>query len=285
MFEKLIGNEQVKKTLIDAINSENVSHSYIFSGIEGIGKRQFAKEFVKNIMCIENGKCEEKCDSCIKINANSNPDYTEIEPDGKTIKIDQIRNMQEKVAEKPIISNKKAYIINDADLMSEESQNCLLKTLEEPPKYTIIILVVSNENKLLPTIKSRCVSVKFNKISDEEIKKHINNISNEQIKLLGGSLKNIENIQEKEEEYNAILKVVETLQKGQLLDLLENADILYTNKDNILELLDYLNVILLEKRIIDPIIIVEETKHKIISNNNYEMSIDNMLIKCWKSIH
>ena len=285
MFEKLIGNEQVKKTLIDAINSENVSHSYIFSGIEGIGKRQFAKEFVKNIMCIENGKCEEKCDSCIKINANSNPDYTEIEPDGKTIKIDQIRNMQEKVAEKPIISNKKAYIINDADLMSEESQNCLLKTLEEPPKYTIIILVVSNENKLLPTIKSRCVSVKFNKISDEEIKKHINNISNEQIKLLGGSLKNIENIQEKEEEYNVILKVVETLQKGQLLDLLENADILYTNKDNILELLDYLNVILLEKRIIDPIKIVEETKHKIISNNNYEMSIDNMLIKCWKSIH
>ena len=75
------------------------------------------------------------------------------------------------------------------------------------------------------------------------------------------------------------------MQKGQLLELLENSDTLYINKDNILELLDYLNVILLEKRIIDPIKIVEETKHKIISNNNYEMSIDNMLIKSWKCIH
>ena len=94
--------------------------------------------------------------------------------DGKSIKIEQIRYMQEKIAEKPIASNKKVYIINNSDTMTKEAQNCLLKTLEEPPEYAVIILVLANENNMLNTIKSRCTKIMFNPISKEEIIHYFN---------------------------------------------------------------------------------------------------------------
>lgn len=94
--------------------------------------------------------------------------------DGKSIKIEQIRYMQEKIAEKPIASNKKVYIINNSDTMTKEAQNCLLKTLEEPPEYAVIILVLANENNMLNTIKSRCTKIMFNPLSKEEIIHYFN---------------------------------------------------------------------------------------------------------------
>ena len=89
--------------------------------------------------------------------------------DGKNIKIGQIRLLQEQISEKPIVSDKKVYIINNSDLMTVEAQNCLLKTLEEPPEYALIILILSNENKLLNTIKSRCTKISFNKLTSEDL--------------------------------------------------------------------------------------------------------------------
>ena len=94
--------------------------------------------------------------------------------DGKSIKIEQIRYMQEKIAEKPIASNKKVYISNNSDTMTKEAQNCLLKTLEEPPEYAVIILVLANENNMLNTIKSRCTKIMFNPLSKEEIIHYFN---------------------------------------------------------------------------------------------------------------
>ena len=94
--------------------------------------------------------------------------------DGKSIKIEQIRYMQEKIAEKPITSNKKIYIIDNSDTMTKEAQNCLLKTLEEPPEYAVIILLVSNENNILNTIKSRCTKILFNPLSKEELLYYLN---------------------------------------------------------------------------------------------------------------
>ena len=280
MFENLIGNENIKQDLIESIQSKNVAHSYIFTGIKGVGKKLYAKEFAKNVMCLEKTKCDDSCDSCIKFNSRNNPDYKEIEPEGKTIKIEQIRNMQKHLLEKPVISNKKIYIIDNAETMSEEAQNCLLKTLEEPPKYAVIILITSNENKLLQTIKSRCITIKFNKISDIELEKKLKDLTKEQIKLLNGSFENLESIEEKEQEYKEIEKIVEILKNETMLDLLENSEILYNNKDNIIDLLTYFNIILFENKMWNLIEIVERTKNKILLNNNYEMCIDNMLIEC-----
>ena len=158
MFEKIIGNEKNKSILEKSIKLKKTSHSYLFLGTEGIGKRLIALEFAKKILCLEpeNENC--KCKSCIEFDSGSNPDFLIIEPEDGKIKIEQIRNMQRRVAEKPINSNKKVYIIDNSDQMTTEAQNCLLKTLEEPPEYLTIILICSNEYNMLSTIKSRCTS-------------------------------------------------------------------------------------------------------------------------------
>lgn len=290
MFDKLIGNNNIREYLKKSIDDRVYSHSYIFLGPEGVGKKLFAKDFSEKILCIDTNKnCEryfqndskKMCDSCIKFESQNHPDFELVEPNGKSIKIDQIRSLQQDIANKPILSDNKVFIINDADTMTEESQNCLLKTLEEPPKYGIIFLIVSNENKILPTIKSRCVTLKFNKIDNIEIKNFFHDMSEEQIQLLDGSLKQKDTIKEKEEEYNSLLNFVRNLNKG-IPYLMNNTKILYEGKDNINEILDYLNIILFNKSMFNSIKYVEETKRKLQFNNNYEMCIDYLIINLYK---
>ena len=182
-FNNIIGNNNVKKILTKSLNNNTVLHSYMFIGQQGIGKSLLAKQFAKMILC-QNYDLEEcnNCKSCVEFDGGNNPDFIYIEPDGKVIKIEQIREMQNKVVEKPVNSGKKVYIINDADLMTKEAQNCLLKTLEEPPEYIVIILIVSNENRVLTTIKSRCMKIHFEKIKDEEIEQLLLNNENEEKK-------------------------------------------------------------------------------------------------------
>lgn len=285
MFDKLVGNEEIKKLLKEALETNNVSHSYMFSGISGIGKKLFAIEFAKEIMCLENHECNNTCDSCIKFNAESNPDFSIVIPDGNSIKVNQIRSLQEDIAKKPIISNKKVYIIENADLMSEESQNCLLKTLEEPPEYANIILIVSNESRMLPTIKSRCVILKFSKINNQDLLKSASNLTEEQVELLDGSFEKLPELEAKTEEYESVKRIVDTLKNKELVDVLNNSDVLYNGKDVIGELLDFLNIVFMKNGLIEPIEIVEKTKTKLKYNNNYEMCIDNLLMKCYKAIH
>lgn len=118
MFNNILGNDKIKDLLLNSIKTNKVSHSYLFVGTEGIGKKLIAKEFAKMILCIEQNKYCGKCKSCIEFDSDNNPDFEIIEPDGNSIKIDQIRELQNKVAEKPIISDKKVYIINNSDKMT-----------------------------------------------------------------------------------------------------------------------------------------------------------------------
>ena len=164
MFDGIIGNNSIKQELEQIIKLNKLSHSYLFVGTEGIGKKQIAKEFAKMILCLGEEKYCNSCKSCLEFDTNNNPDFTLIEPDGASIKIEQIRQMQRKIIEAPIISNKKVYIIDNADLMTKEAQNCLLKTLEEPPEFVTIILIGSKESEFLSTIKSRCMIIKFQNI-------------------------------------------------------------------------------------------------------------------------
>ena len=169
IFENIVGNEKNKQLLKKIINTNNVAHSYMFVGQDSVGKFLFAKEFAKAILCISKEKMCNKCKSCIEFDTNNNPDFSIIEPDGNSIRIDQIRELTKKVYEKPVVSDKKVYIINESQVMTKEAQNSLLKTLEEPPEYVTIILVTSNENTFLPTIKSRCTKIVFNKLTKEEL--------------------------------------------------------------------------------------------------------------------
>lgn len=292
-FNELIGNEKIKQNLIKILNNHNISHSYMFIGTKGIGKKLFAKEFAKGILCTSNEiKPCDKCKSCLEFVNNNNPDYYEInlQEDESSIKIDDIRQMQKKVQELPIVSDRKVYIIDDSELMTSEAQNCLLKTLEEPPNFVTIILIVSNENKILTTIKSRCLKIYFNNLTHEELVKYINNnlntseFSNNMIEACGGSIGKTKQIFENKEIYSELDKIFNNVENYKLTDVMSKLDILYKSKNEIQDILDYLNTAFIKKakqdiKYIDYIKYVEETKKNILSNCNYDMSIDNLLFK------
>ncbi len=296
MFENIVGNNNIKQMLQKTVELQNVSHSYLFVGIDGIGKKLIAKEFAKMIMCLEENKYCNKCKSCIEFDSNNNPDFIYIEPDGNNIKIEQIRQMQSKVIEKPIISNKKVYIINDAQNMTVEAQNCLLKTLEEPPEYITIILIASNENNLLSTIKSRCTIIHFDKIENKELKEYatnvigISNVNENIINIFQGSIGKAIRLKDKLDIYENIENIIKNMDNKNIIDILNGSEILYKSKDEIEEILEYINVILLNQskrniKYVKCIDIVENTKKRLKSNSNYDMCIDNMLFNIWEEIN
>lgn len=294
MFQNLVGNEKVKEILSKTLKSNSVLHSYLFVGTEGIGKRLFAKEFAKAILCEnkENKPCN-ACKSCVEFKNDNNPDFMIIEPDGNSIKIEQVRFLIQKISEKPISSEHKVYIINDSDKMTVEAQNSLLKTLEEPPEYACLILITSNESKLLNTIKSRCTKIFFNKIEDSKIEEYVrNNVTNDvtksMIKASQGSIGKALKLQNFKEAYSNIEELVEQLDKKDLLYIMNKSEILTKEKENIYEILEYINVILYntkEIRKLNCIKIVEETKKRLLSNSNFDMTIDNLLIKMWEEVN
>ena len=129
MFENIIGHKEIKKSLINTVKANKTSHSYMFIGIEGIGKKMIAKEFAKMLLCTDETKYCNNCKSCIEFDTNNNPDFMLIEPDGNSLKIEQIRILQKKIQEKPIISNNKVYIINNADKMTRRSSKLFTKNI------------------------------------------------------------------------------------------------------------------------------------------------------------
>ena len=293
-FEKIIGNEENKILLNNIIKNNSISHSYLFYGIDGIGKSLFAREFAKMILCLnssENKPCNE-CKSCLQFNSDNNPDYYEIGLEENSIKIDKIRQMQKKALEKPIISDKKVYIINDSDYMTKEAQNCLLKTLEEPPKYLTIILIASNESKLLNTIKSRCIKISFKNIENNTLKDYIHNnlgikeLPSNILKASLGSIGKSIKILDKKDIYKNIDDIFSNLENYTLLDIINNIGQLFKDKDEIYNILDYINIIFFEKakqncKYVDYIKCVEETKNNLKNNCNYDMCIDNLLYNIW----
>ena len=296
MFENILGNEKNREILNKAVKLSQISHSYIFWGIEGIGKKLIAMEFAKKILCLKdkNENCE--CKSCIEFKSNNNPDFLIINADDGKIKIEQIRDMQSKMAEKPIISENKVYIINDADKMTTEAQNCLLKTLEEPPEYITIILICSNENNLLGTIKSRCTRIYFETIEIEKIKKYIIDnygleyVDEKILELSQGSIGKILKLLEHQSLYEHLEEILEHLPDKDLIDIISMSEEIYKSKEEISSILEYMNVLALKlskknTNYIKCIDTIEETKKRIKANSNYDMCIDNLLFNIWEEIN
>lgn len=251
-----------------------------------------ANEFAKMLLCLNDTKYCNNCKSCLEFDNNNQPDFLQIQPDGNSIKIEQIRELQKRIQEKPIISSRKVYIIDDADLMTQESQNCLLKTLEEPPAFSTIVLIGSNENAFLPTIKSRCMILHFQKIEDEEMRAYLanqfglTNVSQNMLDTYQGSIGKAINLKDKQEEYLLLENMLYNLNKKDLIDILKEAEPLYKAKEEINEILDYLNIILLKMAkenyvYTNCIEIVENTKKRLKQNANYDMCIDYMLFNLW----
>lgn len=195
----------------------------------------------------------------------------------------------QKIYEKPVTSNRKVYIINNSDTMTKEAQNSLLKVLEEPPEYASIILIASNENKLLNTIRSRCIKINFNKLNEQDIIKYCTknniNIDKNIISHAGGSIGKTIKIQNSKEEYQQVEEIIDKINKKDLIHILNNSEVLYKSKENIFDLLDYINVLLIktnEIQKINCIKYVEEAKKRLNNNSNYDMTIDWLLMNMFK---
>lgn len=308
-FENIIGQEFAKKYLTNSMKNNKINHAYMFEGIEGIGKKKFAEELSKILFNSQS--------------VDSSPDYINIYADGNSIKIAQIRKLQTDIIIKPH-NNYKIYIINDAEKMTIEAQNALLKTLEEPPEYAIIILITSNKEALLDTIKSRCEIIKFLPISLLHLKDYLikNGVDDQRAQLLAtfsrGSIKKALELSESTE--FAIMRedtqsYIQTILDKNIIDILEipaNMDKYKKEVVSILDMMvDYFRDIMILKEKVDKsmiinsdkitfiqnmgkkitysqvskiIDIIEETKKKIRSNCNFNISIQVMALNIYEVI-
>lgn len=203
--------------------------------------------------------------------------------------------MNSKIIEKPITSNRKVYIINDSEKMTVDAQNCLLKTLEEPPEYATIILICNNEAQMLTTIKSRCTKISFKKLTENNIieyfQKQINEtVSTRILKLSEGSIGRALQIKDKEELYKDVENILNNIENIKKSEIWSISETIYKNVDDISEILDYMNILLFEKgktrlEYLNCIQIVENAKRRLKTNSNYNMTIDNLLLQIWEEIN
>jgi DNA polymerase-3 subunit delta' len=165
-FKNILGHSKPIEFLQRAIKNEKVVNSYLFLGSEGIGKKYVALQFAKALNCLEGeaerGEACDHCSSCKKIDHALHPDILIIEPEGQNIKVEQVRQLQRDLAYRPYEGKRRVCILTAADRMAPNMSNILLKTLEEPPLHTLIILLANNSRFILPTILSRCQPIRFN---------------------------------------------------------------------------------------------------------------------------
>ena len=308
-FEKIRGQRFAKKYLSNSIKSNMISHAYMFEGPSGVGKNTMARELAATLLDMDN--------------LFNSPDYIEITPDGNSIKIAQIRKLQSDILVKPYKSYK-IYVIDEAQKMTVEAQNALLKTLEEPPKYAIIILITNNKESLLDTIKSRCEIIKFTPIPLVEVADYLTQtgVDKNRASLLAnfsrGSMQKAIELSESEDFHimrDEVQKYVETFLTGSMLDIMDIQSSIEKYKDNITNVLDllvnYFRDIMMVKENVDSsmiinldrlvfiknmstkitysqlskiIDIIEETKNKLRSNCNFNISIQVMTLNIYEVI-
>lgn len=169
-FDSIFGHKVPIRILRSMLKTGQLPHAFIFSGADGIGKRTTAVCFVKALNCheMEDDFCD-RCPSCQKVEKQTHPDLFCIEPEKNVIKIEQVRALQQEIVFKPMEGKKKAVIIDQAEKINLQAANCLLKTLEEPPEDTVLILVARGTAGMPPTVLSRCQRICFSPLGDEDI--------------------------------------------------------------------------------------------------------------------
>ena len=180
IFDDVLGQEHVTRTLKNQIMSQNIAHAYLFSGIRGTGKTSTAKIFARAVNCLNNHEgnpCNE-CEICISILDETNMDVIEMDAASNN-GVDDIRELRDKVMFLPVKSKYKVYIIDEVHMLSKGAFNALLKTLEEPPEHLLFILATTEPQKIPPTILSRCQRFDLKRINADIIVENMKKICNE----------------------------------------------------------------------------------------------------------
>jgi DNA polymerase III subunit delta' len=247
-FSNIIGQDKVCNILKTAKQYKKLAHSYIFTGPESIGKKFTAVEFAKNLNCKDNA-CD-KCFICKNIDKNQYPLVTVFSTEKPSISIDNIKELQKDIHFKQTIPGYRVIIIDDAEKMTNEAGNCFLKTLEEPPANTIIILVTASISRMLKTIISRCQIIRFRELSKQEkidiISKQVN-IDNETLENIfyissGNIKKTIELINnEDNDDINDFINLEEALNSKNInYEILELLDSISRDKGKFTSWIDFI---------------------------------------------
>lgn len=251
-YKQIMGHEEVIQYFRKTIISNNISHSYLLEGSEGIGKELLAKTFAKALLCEQRdgGDPCHTCTSCIMMETGNNPDYFEVSSTKVSIGVDDIREqVVERMDIKPYRSNYKVFIIPTAERMTLQAQNALLKTIEEPPGYGVVILLTKNPSKIITTVHSRCARIRALPLPTKVIQDHIHSkhgIDQWEAALYadfaGGSIGQAEKMVEdghfwelRQQSIDYIVK----LDDADLMGLYDMADELEKDKDNLPQILDF----------------------------------------------
>jgi len=274
MFERVLGHESILEKLKKTVEKDIPSHAYVFYGKDGIGKRLVACEFAKGLLNTQN--------------LENNIDFkyvTRIE-DKQNILVEQIRDQViSDVYTAPATGKYKVYVIDEADKMNESSQNALLKTLEEPPKSVVIILITSNIDGLLGTILSRTTNVFFEQLNKKDVEKYIESknlvVSHELLEFSQGSISTLidvtrEENKEKFQKISDIFNNLATMDKLSLLDALKDVDL----KDELV--VEYIEFLMMKNSFYDKIPLIESAKQAILSNANEDMQKTKLVIEILK---
>ena len=255
-FKDIIGQESIKKHLQTAIKTGNLSHAYIINGEYGSGRQTIASALAKTIQC--QSKTDDTdacgvCTSCKQAESHNHPDIKYITHDKTSISVNDIREqLNNDISIKPYSSEYKIYIIPDANKMTEQAQNALLKTIEEPPVYAIIILLTENCDSLLPTIRSRCVTLTMNPIEKDKICTYLENkfqLEPEQAQIAAnycqgniGKAIRFSSSSDFIEMKNQVLKLLKNLDSMDIASIIDTIKEFSTHKNDIN---DYLDLMLL----------------------------------------
>lgn len=171
LWDNIVGQHSAKLALGAACKSGRIKHAYLFTGPSGVGKFLTALVFSASLLC-EDGGCG-TCDTCRRVMEKKHPDVLILEPSGKNIPVEDIRQMRLEAFKRPVEGNLKVFIMKGAERMWEEGASTLLKVLEEPPGNVVFILVTAKVDALLPTIRSRCEDIKFSNVPREELRDYL----------------------------------------------------------------------------------------------------------------
>ena len=235
-FSEIVGHEQIKDHLQTAVRESKPFHAYIFQGETGVGKENMAKTFAAALQCQNQGEkpCGE-CVSCHQFESGNQPDVIWVQHEkANLITVSEIREQVCNTMDiKPFASPYKIYIVPEAEKMNEQAQNALLKTIEEPPEYGVVILLTSNITALLPTIQSRCLIMEFRPLS--------NSIVEEFLRNLGKAMRYAKS-EDFIETKDMILNLLRHVQDMTVSDMLENIKELGTRKDEVRDYIDLMEL-------------------------------------------
>lgn len=276
MFESIVGHKDTLNILKNHLKNK-LSHCYLFYGNYGIGKSLIAKEFAKQIL-----KTDE-LNNCLEYKYITRLDNK------KDILVEQVREeILKDIYIKPLNGDKKVYIIDNAESLNESSSNALLKTLEEPPEYVVILMITSNISEMLPTILSRANKIYFSDIDKEELALYIKReydvvLKKEILDFTEGSMSIIKDIIENNriETFDLVDNIYKNIKSKNIIESLLNKENIDFKGKYIIEYLQYLFYINKQYFCVE---IVEDMKKRFNLNGNYDIITDNMILRCIESM-